>query len=260
MASHPTLQPPILHHPTLNAPRVHVVDLPAHLTPADLAGHAVAVFDVLRATTTITQAIAAGCTAIHLFDSPAAARAAAAANTTAKAAPSLLAGEIHCLPAPGFDLGNSPSHFTPAKVAGQTIHFATTNGTRALLAASTAPVVIAACLNNAQAAAEYLHNTGLPVTLLAAGTNGQPADEDLAGCGAVAHYLQQRGYTPTPSALAAIALFHHHQHDLISLLRSTPGGQNILQANLPNDITFAAQLNTTTAIARLSPPNILDRA
>lgn len=239
---------------------LHVVDLPSHLTPADLAGRAVAVFDVLRATTTITQAIAAGTAAIHLFDTPAAASATAKAAANASTVSVLLAGEIRCLPAPGFDLGNSPSHFTPAKVARQTIHFATTNGTRALLAASAAPIVIAACLNNAQAAARYLHATGLPITLLAAGTHGEPAQEDIAGCGAVAHYLHQSGHPPTPAAQAAIDLFQKWQHDLPTLLRSTPGGQNIQAAGLPEDITFAAQLNTTTAVARLTPPNTLIRA
>ena len=242
--------------PAVHVPAVNVIALPDHLTPACLRGHAVAVFDVLRATTSITQAMAAGAAAIRLFQSPDAARAARQNAPTL----AILAGEVHCLPAPGFDLGNSPGGFTPETVGGHTIFFATTNGTRALLAATDATAVIAACLNNAQAAAQYLHTTGLPITLLAAGTNGQPGQEDLAGCGAVAHYLQQLGSTPTPSAQSAIKLFHHHQHDLISLLRSTPGGQNIQQAGLPDDITFAAQLNTNTAIARLAPPNILVRA
>ena len=49
----------------------------------------------------------------------------------------LLAGERQGKTLPGFDLGNSPLEYTPARVRQLDLVMTTTNGTRALLAAST---------------------------------------------------------------------------------------------------------------------------
>lgn len=235
---------------------LHVVLLPSELIEADLASRAVAVFDVLRATTSITQALTAGAAEVRLFESVEEA-AAAAEKVRLIAGNIVLAGERHCLPAPGFDLGNSPSGFAPPVVSGKTILFATTNGTKALLAAAPAALVIAACLNNAQAAAEMLARSQAPVTLLCAGTDGRPAPEDIIGCGAVAWALTRLGsYRPTPQATSAIDLFTEADRSpagLAAALAGTLGGMNVINAGLAGDVDFAAKLNTTRTIGVLDP-------
>src|SRR5687767_9986732 len=95
---------------------VDVVLLPSELQPGQLAGRAVAVFDVLRATTTMAAALAAGVKEIRIFPDVAAARAAAAAYPGPQP---ILCGEAKCLPPPGFDLGNSPGAFQQAAHAGR---------------------------------------------------------------------------------------------------------------------------------------------
>src|SRR5688572_26417492 len=112
---------------------VDVILLPAHLPPLAGADATVVVFDVLRATTSIAAALAAGVSEIHVFGSTALAREAAAAF--GRNGDVLLCGEEQCLPPAGFDLGNSPGAFTPALHAGRTLFMSTTNGTRAILAA-----------------------------------------------------------------------------------------------------------------------------
>src|SRR5437764_990278 len=83
---------------------VEVILLPADLRREHLDGRAVVVFDVLRATTTMTAALEAGVREIRVFGDLASAREAAAGFTE----PRILCGEEQCLPPEGFDLGNSP--------------------------------------------------------------------------------------------------------------------------------------------------------
>src|SRR5690348_7200145 len=108
---------------------VDVVSLPKDLTETHVRGRAVVVFDVLRATTTMTAALAAGADEIHVFPTLDEARAAANACKTDR----LLCGEVRCLPPEGFDLGNSPGAYVSENVRGKILFMSTTNGTRAIV-------------------------------------------------------------------------------------------------------------------------------
>jgi 2-phosphosulfolactate phosphatase len=231
---------------------IDVVFLPQYLT-APLAGRACAVFDVLRATTTMTAALAAGVKEIRLFADLLSARSSAQSDP----APHLLCGEEACLRPQGFDLGNSPGQFLPAH-RGATLYMCTTNGTRALLAARDAHIVIPAALVNASAVARVLRETNRDVVLLCAGTNGQIAMEDCLGAGAVIDALTKpatpgqsasavpgssTGFSLSDSAQMSLRLFDSCRHGLRSALSETAGGRNVLSANLPQDIDFASRLN-----------------
>src|SRR4051794_13919669 len=100
-----------------------VAFLPRDLDPATLTARAVVVFDVLRATTTMTAALAAGVEAIHVAPDVPAARV-RHADWTLDPKP-LLCGEHRCLAPAGFDLGNSPGAFSPPH-AGRTLIMSTT--------------------------------------------------------------------------------------------------------------------------------------
>src|SRR5690242_5734390 len=118
-------------NPAMSRPiLVHL--LPTLFEPADLRGGVAVVIDVLRATSTIVQALAAGATSVVPCGEIDEARAIAA-----KAAPGsvLLGGERKGVTIPGFDLGNSPGDYTSDVVTGKKLIFTTTNGTRALLRA-----------------------------------------------------------------------------------------------------------------------------
>src|SRR5687768_3032349 len=104
--------------------------LPELTSPEELAGGVVVVIDVLRASTTITYALAAGARelipCLEIDD-------ARAAATKLPPAQVVLGGERQGLPIAGFDLGNSPRDYTPERVGGKTVVFTTTNGTKAML-------------------------------------------------------------------------------------------------------------------------------
>lgn len=231
--------------------KIDVVLLPRDLSPELLAGRACAVFDVLRATTTMTAALAAGVARIHLFDSIDSARLAADQGATHH----LLCGESNCLPPPGFDLGNSPGQFEPSH-RGNTLFMATTNGTRALLAACSAELVLPAALVNRSAVASALRASGWDITLLCAGTGGQVAMEDVLGAGAVIDAMGERAICASDTAHMALRLFKSAQRDLPEALRQSQGGKNILAAGLDADIDFAARIDSLDAVGVLcaKPP------
>ena len=125
--------------------KVRVALLPSEMTwPTQ--GVAV-VIDVLRATSVITQALHAGAAEVVVCGEIEDAFERARRGDP----PPLLCGERACKPIEGFDLGNSPSEYTDARVGGKTLVMTTTNGTRAVLAASGFERIYAACFNNLSA-------------------------------------------------------------------------------------------------------------
>ena len=226
--------------------RVDVVLLPAHLQPGHLAGRTVVVFDVLRATTTMAAALAAGVAEIRVFGSLADAARAAAAHGEGR----ILCGEENCLPPAGFDLGNSPGAFQPDLHAGRTAYMSTTNGTRAIVAARAAPVMFVGALVNASAVARAAAEAGRDVTLLCAGTGGAVAMEDVLGAGAVMAAMEHLTSCAFDSDTALIArrLYDGARGDLRAALTASRGGLNVAAAGLPDDIDFAARVDSLKVV------------
>jgi 2-phosphosulfolactate phosphatase len=228
-----------------------VVLSPGALKAADVLGRTVVVFDVLRATTTMTVALSAGASEIRVFDNIDDARSAAAAYSGKK----VLCGEVNCLPPPGFDLGNSPRDWnSPSRAAriGSRLFMSTTNGTRAIAAAAALnpALLLIGALVNAKAVADAASAFGNEVTLLCSGTGGGDSLEDLIGAGAVLNLI-----CPQPDDLAArlaLSIFNSTTPDwLSSFLRLGAGGRNLLAAGLEADIDFCARLSVYPDIGRV---------
>src|SRR3954462_7472238 len=108
-------------------PPVHVHLLPSLIPPGTLKGGIAVVIDVLRATTVMIHALAAGCDAIRPCGEIDEARGLAASLPKGTA---ILAGERPSEPITGFDIGNSPGACTPDLCSGKVLVMTTTNGTR----------------------------------------------------------------------------------------------------------------------------------
>ncbi|MGC9974924.1 MAG: 2-phosphosulfolactate phosphatase, partial [Gaiellaceae bacterium] len=119
--------------------RIHVSFTPFEPVDAPLA----IAIDVLRATSTITQALASGYQRVLCCTDVEDARALAAEQ-----GPAVLGGERKCVPIPGFDFGNSPREYV-GEPAAPTLVLSTTNGTRLLVtaAAHAERVLVASLLN-----------------------------------------------------------------------------------------------------------------
>lgn len=162
------------------------------------AGATLVAVDVLRATSTLSQALAHG-----------AARVLEAATVEEGFAlrdrhpGSLLCGERDGRIVPGFDLGNSPFEYTPERVHGRTLVFASTNGSQALRLGAGARRVLAAFVN-LEAAAARLRDAA-HVVIVCAGKLGGFALEDAACAGLLVGRLHAGGarVDGAPAALAA---------------------------------------------------------
>ncbi len=165
---------------------VHVALGPAEFPGLALAGRSALVVDVLRATTTVVAAFAAGCRRVVPAGDVEAARARAGEFPVAER---LLAGEQGGEPIPGFDLGNSPLEYVPERVHGRTIVLTTTNGTAAMLVAGAAARGAVAALVNVEAAAHWCAAQTRDVVVLCAGEKGDFALEDAVCAGLVVERL-----------------------------------------------------------------------
>jgi 2-phosphosulfolactate phosphatase len=139
---------------------------------------AVVVIDVLRSFTTAAFALARGASEVVAVESIEAARALRARDPSA-----LLVGAVGGgAPAPGFDLGNSPSQVAGLDLRGRRVIQYTAGGTRGLAACDHAGVLLAASLVTAGATAAHLRALAPPsVTLVITGIwTDRDGDEDHA--------------------------------------------------------------------------------
>jgi 2-phosphosulfolactate phosphatase len=227
---------------------VDVLILPKEIDPARLASRTAVVFDVLRATTSITAALSAGVKEVRVFADLGATLAAAAEFT----GPKITCGERHTLPPPGFDLGNSPRQFDRSRHAGVTVLMSTTNGTVAIAAAKGARLLLCGALVNASAVARRVMEAGGDATMVCSGSDGAPSFEDLLGAGAVVNAMKKIGDVTLEGDLALVASrLAAAVTDLPAALAETYGGHNIRRVHLDADIAFAARLDVFDTVGRV---------
>lgn len=217
---------------------------------ADLDDQVVVVIDVLRATTSILEALAAGGRAVVPVDSV---EAAVRKKDELGREGVLLCGERRSRPIAGFDLGNSPREFTADRVAGRILLMTTTNGTAALRTGAAGRECMVACLRNADAVVDALVRAGTDVTLLCAGREGRFAFEDAVCAGVIARRIAQRDgrVRPDDAARAAALLASRFESRLDWLLPRTAAGRRLARAGFANDIPFCAALNRHRVVPRL---------
>lgn len=211
------------------------------------------VIDVLRATTTMIHALAAGCTMIRPCAEVEEARALAESLPAGKV---LLAGERGGQSLPGFDLGNSPSRFTPAVCKGRTLVFTTTNGTRALLRCAHAAQTLIAGFVNYSAVCERLRREPRPVFIVCAGTDGQVTLEDALLAGALVDFLHDEGRQRlNDGARLAWDAYDLHGRCLQGALELSHGAENLRRLGYYEDIADAARVDLFALVpeVRLDP-------
>ena len=224
--------------------RVHVALGPSEFSGADLEGRAALVVDVLRATTSVVAACAAGCRTVIPVPDEAAARRAAGRFSAGEC---LLAGERGGDPIVGFDLGNSPREFTAERVAGRAIVLTTTNGTHAMLTAGAAAAAAVAALTNAAAAARWAMASGRDLTVLCSGERGAFCLEDAVCAGFVVDALAREGAGDlrlTDAALAARRLAESYAGRLQRLVEDASWARSLHRAGRAADFEVCLALST----------------
>ena len=223
----------------------------AGITPADVSGRAVAVIDVLRASTSIAVALDNGAKAIVPFEKS---DEVVERSKAFEKGDVRLAGERKSLAIPGFDLGNSPMSFTRDLVEGKTILMATTNGTGAITATQGARDVIIASYVNFSASLAFLRaaiRTGTDVALICAGQDRRFALEDAACAGRYVHHIAKRlnGVVLNDGAQACQLLDKKYGENLKKMFLASDHGRALVEAGFEGDLDVCASVDSHAVLA-----------
>lgn len=214
--------------------QVHVAFTPAEAAEAPVG----VVVDVLRATSTIAQALASGYSRVLCVGEIGAARRLRAATPD-----SLLGGERGAVRVEGFDVGASPREFLEARAG--TLVLSTTNGTQAILAAAArCDSVVLGSLLNLEALASALRQRGDDVAVLCAGFKGAFALDDAYCAGRIVQLLAGE---PTDAAKAAAVVADAYPDAHTGLTARTYG-----PPGLEDDIRFCARESVLAVVPRLT--------
>jgi len=219
--------------------RVHVAFTPSEAATASLG----IVVDVVRATSSIAQALASGYRRVLCCAEVEQARALRASLEDA-----VVGGERDAIRIEGFDLGASPREFLEPRA--ETLVLSTTNGTRAILAAAErCDEVVLGSLLNLEAVARAARAAD-DVAILCAGFKGAFAFDDAYCAGRIVAALDAER---TDAAIAAALLAHAYPRALEGLNARTYG-----PPGLEADIEWCARESVLDVVPRLA--RIVDRA
>jgi 2-phosphosulfolactate phosphatase len=212
--------------------RVDVAFTPAEQRSAPVA----VVVDVLRATSTIAQALASGFERVLCCREIDEAR-----ELRARIRDSLVGGERNAVRIEGFDVGASPREFLEARA--KTLILSTTNGTTAILeAASRSETVLLGSLLNLDALVQALRTRGEDSAILCAGFKGAFALDDAYCAGRV---VQELDAERSDAALAAALVARAFPDALTGLSARTYG-----PPGLEEDIRFCARESVIDVVPR----------
>ena len=237
----------LYHHAMSRRVCVHL--LPELFEPEDLRGAVAVVIDVLRASTTIISALAAGASAVIPVGTVDEAQRIVQQFPSGTA---LLGGERGGMKIPGFDLGNSPDEYVPDRVGSQTIVFTTTNGTKALLRTKQAHRVFIGAFVNIEALVAALQQDNTPIHLICAGSDGQVTREDVLFAGEVVRRLAGKFELNDAARIALDVSAQGASDAILTALQDSLGGANLRALGHDADIAFSAKLDQFACVPELS--------
>ena len=219
--------------------RVHVAFTPEESAAAPTG----VVIDVIRATSTICQALASGYE--RAFCAAEVGEARALRDALGEG---ILGGERHAVRIPGFDLGNSPREYL--EPLAETLILSTTNGTRAVVtAAERCERVFIASLLNLAAVVKAAREAGEDIVVVCAGVQGTLALDDAFVAGRIVELL---GWERTDAAVAAARLAATWS-GAEEAFRASKSGRNLMEnaPELEADIPFCARESVLDVVPRL---------
>jgi 2-phosphosulfolactate phosphatase len=214
--------------------KVHVAFTPDEAAAAPTG----IVVDVVRATSTIAQALSAGYRRVLCVPEIEQARA-----LRAELADSVVGGERDAVRIDGFDVGASPREFLEPRA--ENLILSTTNGTRTIVtAAERCEEVLIGSLLNLAAVVRAAVERGEDVAVICAGYKGAFAFDDAYCAGRFVHALQGER---TDAAVAAALLADAYPNALDGLNARTYG-----PPGLEEDLVFCARESVLDAVPRFT--------
>jgi len=205
-------------------------------------GDLIVAIDVLRCSSSITNAFSNGAEAVIPT------RTLKEAYKLRREHPDfLLAGERNGLKPQMFDFGNSPLEFTRERVYGKTLVFTTTSGTAALVRSKSANwVLIGAFLNAGSVTAkaiEIAEREGTHISLVLSGREGHFSLEDFICGGAIVERFPIEKVWLSDAANAALLAFKQTESHICESVMRGEHPRQLVELGFKRDIEFACQLD-----------------
>ncbi len=226
---------------------VDLYTTPQEISDGSLANRTAVVIDALRASTTLVTALASGCREVIPADTVE-----RAMSTRRRIGPQgvLLCGERGGLKIQGFDLGNSPREYLPDIVAGKTLIFTSTNGSRAMVFVRGCHLGLIGAFINAEAVVRRILSANTDVAVVCSGRENALSIEDMA-CGGliVSRLLKSKPDAAlNDAARTAQVLYERHAHDLLGLLQTSDHGRRLVEIGFGDDLPFCARIDATDVV------------
>jgi len=228
---------------------IRVFATPREWTEDDVRGSIAIVIDVLRASSTITQALINGAREVVPVSTPA-----EAGELAVKAgrADVVLGGERDGKLIEGFDLGNSPFEYSSDRVSGRTVVFASTNGSPALVRAKSAELVTIGCFNNYSAVTNSARETGLDISIICSGRNGKFSLEDFVCAGKIVEgLLTPHNTIANDGAQGSLDLFRYYRSQISDVVKNCYHGKYLSSLGFDADLEHCAKVDIHQVVPTL---------
>ena len=219
---------------------------PSLLHLYDVKSSIVVIIDILRATTTIANALHNGAKSIIPVDSV------AECIKLGKQLDVVTAGERDGKIAEGLKYGNTPLQYTPAFIKGKTLVLTTTNGTRLLhmALAAGAQGIITGSFSNLSAVCDYLIGQNKNVILACAAWKDRINIEDTLFAGTVVSRIKNNFYQNCDATQIAETLYTQAKDDLFAFMkdRNASHFQRLMRFGLEEDIRFCLTIDNANSL------------
>lgn len=215
-----------------------------------IADATVVVIDVVRATTTIIEALANGAGAI--FPTASTEEAVKLASSLGRD-DTLLCGERKGRKVEGFHLGNSPQEFTADAVTGKKLVMSTTNGTRALAVGQEGERLLPCAFTNLGAVAATVAGEER-IAVICAGQEDRFSLDDALCAGLLIRRIMgsdRAGYDLNDAARAARSLAGSRKPTR-RFLEATAAGAALLEIGLGDDLEICCQVDRHEIVVEMS--------
>lgn len=212
----------------------------------------VIILDVLRATTTMTVALAYGAKEIIPTENIATAVRVAKGSKN-----SLLCGERNGKIVDGFNLGNSPLEYTSEAVKDKSLIFSTTNGTLAIIKSKFAKSCLICSFVNITSIVDYVNTIDEDFTIICSGKLNDFCLEDAVCAGMLLNKLSAgRNINMKDSEIAAINLSNDlamllnvpSQDKILKMFQLCEHGRYLTSIGFEKDLEFCSKIDSFPSI------------
>lgn len=227
--------------------RLNVLLSPQNADEMYFTGKTTIVIDVLRASTTIVNALNNGAKEVIPVGSM---EFAMKASGSIFGGQTILGGERNTKKIEGFTLGNSPLEYSNETVSGKSIIFFTTNGSKSIVRAKFSENLFVASFNNLKAIVDKTLELDKDLEILCAGRNGMFCMEDAICAGMICdEIIKMRPDSEiNDAAKACLILNEKSGDDLQRSLSECDHGKLLIENGFSKDLEICSILNNISIV------------